>query len=159
MTIKILLATLMTTSQTLLALPQDFIDQAIVSNAREVLSYLRANPEVEMAEHVFANSMANVIDSFDSVDLSASDEDWREAYGEATKASHAYFDRLERHVRHITANAVSKREGQERRAARKAEKAAAHQALLDGLKAEGAARRDERITAHNDRNAMLKKAA
>lgn len=159
MTIKTLLATMMTTGQALLALPQDFIDHQIIDNARIDLSQLRANPDVEQAEHVFANSMANVLDGFDNVDLSASDEDWREAYAQATHATHAYFDKLERQVRHLTNNAVAKREAGERRATRKAERAIAHQATMDARKAEAKARRDERAAAHQGRIAASRKPA
>ena len=156
---KILLATLMTAGQALLALPQSFIDHEIVTTARTDLSYLRANPDVEIAGNFFANSMDHVLSALDGVDLSASDDEWRDAYHQAVLANTAYFTKLERQVRHRAAILTAKREGAERRAARKAEKAIAHQALIDGQKAAGIARRDERIQAHNDRNASLKKAA
>lgn len=159
MTIKTLLAAMMTTGQTLLALPQDFIDPQIVENARIDLSQLRANPEIDRDAHVFANAMANVLGGFDGVDLTASDEDWRTAYQDAIVATNAYFAKLERQVRHLAANAVAQREAGERRAARKAARAVAHQARMDKRKADALTRKEERIAAHQARIAAARKPA
>lgn len=60
---------------------------------------------------------------------------------------------------HLAACAAAKVEGDARRAKVKAEKAAAHEALLAKLKAERAERRNGRIANHMLRNDDAKKAA
>lgn len=57
---------------------------------------------------------------------------------------------------HLAACAAAKVEGDARRAKLKAERVAAHRAFLDGLIADGAARKAERVKGHQDRNAALK---
>lgn len=60
---------------------------------------------------------------------------------------------------HLAACAAAKVEGDARRAKLKAERAAAHQALLDGRKDEAAKRRTDRVANHMLRNDDAKKAA
>jgi len=60
---------------------------------------------------------------------------------------------------HLAACAAAKIEGDARRAKLKAERAAAHQALLDTAKADAAQRRTDRIANHMLRNDDAKKAA